>query len=107
MDAEGRKYPFKGCELRSREVIRALGQVPTNWRLPTFATGFMKRPQTLHTSVYSRAPSAPTTSADIANTHVGSGRLSCTVHNIAVQPSADAVAHVQLWYRRSKWGRLP
>lgn len=42
MDAEGRQYPFKGCELRSREVIRRLGQVPANWRLPTFATGFMR-----------------------------------------------------------------
>lgn len=43
MDAEGRKFPSKGCELRSREVIRTLGQVPADWRLGTFATGFMKR----------------------------------------------------------------
>lgn len=43
MDAEGRQYPFKGCELRAREVIRRLGLVPPDWRLPTFATGFMRR----------------------------------------------------------------
>lgn len=42
-DADGRQYPFKGCELRSREVVRGLGSVPASWHLPTFATGFMKR----------------------------------------------------------------
>ena len=43
LDEDGRSLPFKGCELRSKTLVRRLGQPPAGWRLPTFAVGYMKR----------------------------------------------------------------
>lgn len=53
MDDDGRKFAYQSCELRSKEVIRMLGQVPAEWRLPTFAAGFMKRAHTLGKALHS------------------------------------------------------
>ena len=49
MDEDGRRLPYKGCELRRHTVVRRLGQPPAGWKLPTFAAGFMRRKPHPHT----------------------------------------------------------
>lgn len=118
MDADGRQYPFKGCELRSREVIRALGQVPANWRLPTFATGYMRRaPLSCKQHAPNRRRQAAVRTAMCATCCV------CGLRGVKpMQSAVDRLTLVlnmlravldsthlpsQLWCQSSRWARSP
>lgn len=42
VDHNGRDIPYKGCELRRWDVIEALGEAPSQWKLSSFAMGYME-----------------------------------------------------------------